>query len=525
MRILKVGALLRVVIMAIVLLAFSEGLHHLYATPSIQEAAEGYAQRHIFDPIYAFPGVDISSLEYSLDAFVISAHAAVPQFPEDPEAKETIYPMRFLAEVSETERSRREFLTEPTQQTALIYHTKLLRLLAAHEADLKRADELLSKSTDSNTYRFLSGETTAAKVKNVLQAARTANKAAREKEERRFSCFEGKTRACEPIALLRLQFGKIYPRTISAPVPKVAEYNREALTVLYPSATSSTLYTLNTPSCVPENSAFYALAIEPSRLSGIKTVQPLYLNTLYVESTASSTHPFYRLLKDSGTQLTYQPISAYLCPDYGKDVGTLLGMYTLSKSPLLGELAHSSFQTSAMRELTRTANVFVSASVLKESDYHAVLSAASRVIRTENSNSTAIRLSDFVTEARAHSSRLDLVVGYFDDLQVGSYIPYRLNPTPPSVFLITRGGLSQLYALNNETVFPEAQSLMSKLAYTTDPFGDTEIPIKPLTEVLLYQAGFSSPQQMLAADVLGRQKAFSDFISELLSARNRVRSR
>ncbi len=501
-------------------------LQHTMSDP--QRAAVEYANRQLLDPLYAFPGTDMRAFRKALDAFELSAKAAVPMFPENKEAKEAIYPFRFLRTLPEAEEARRVLIADPSPAHARTYHEKLYALLLAHEHDLHGADAVLSLDKNPNVYQYFSGQNTGDSVQTILTEALRANATALKKEDRRFACFEGDARSCESLLQLQFNFGELYQTSNRTYETEVVQKNTYPLSVIYPSIETSPIFVIENSSCFNDTPAYFALTVQPSRLSEVPGAHVVYLNRLYVENTASSTHPFYKLLHASGVTLTFQPFNAYMCPDFGMDVGRILGMANLSKTLLSAPSTPTGFSTRTLRDLQTASEKFsMRPLLLQEHEYNAYLNAAIFTIRKTDPTSLiqslgreeVIKLAERVTEARAKSSSLDLVLGYFDDLQIGSYIPYRLNPSPPSVFLITRGGLSQLYALDNETVFPSGHSLLSKRIYSIDPFKDSEIPIRPLSTTLVHQAGFLNERQLFAADIVARHKAFSDLITELKARR------
>lgn len=489
-----------------------------------------YRDQHLLFPLFAFPGTDPDALAMAVRTFSRSASAALPLFPEGAQVRDAIYPIAFLSAIAPAEEARRTLLYEPSAASAKNYHDALLALIDAHQEALARADSVLLASRATSSLQFQSGKTTIAHVRAVLRSAQKASAEARAREEARYACLSGSSLRCERAGLLALTFGSValVPSPVSQTPGVIAEH-QSMLSAIYPDLAQSPVYTLGASVCFPDTPVHYGVAHTPSRLSGASGSQAVYLDDLLFENTASSTHPLYARLHAAGGTYKYQALTPYSCPDVGYDEGRV---FSLARAH--AELSQRPFAFAQMK--TRDAQVLSSAQAavlqstgLKEDAYLSLTRAIAQYVRKAGLSQLSmslgtkeeVRLLELATEARARSSDFAGVVGRFDDLQVGSYIPYKLNPTPPEVFLIARGGLSQLYALSNETVFPDGMLLVESRTDAKNPFAQSDIPLISYRESLAHALSPAQIEAALRQDALAHTRAFGGYIEELKKLRER----
>ncbi|MCX6819749.1 MAG: hypothetical protein NT019_00445 [Candidatus Adlerbacteria bacterium] len=491
-----------------------------------------YAEAHALDPLFAFPGFETADLKTQIAAFKISASVALPAFPEGAYVRDHIYPFRFLDLLPQTEEARRQVLAEPTLEHATLYHTLLLSLIAAHKQDLEDAVALLAHDMSGSHYELFSGQTTATHIRSVLTETLKTDTRAEEKEKARFACLSGTTRACESLTKLQLQFGphdggQNLPPTESV-LNSVLE-NRDALTVAYPSIDTRPLISLTQSSCFTNSPAFFAVVGGVSRLSNLPTTQAVYLSDLYFEDVRTSTQPFYAALRKEGDSFTYQPFRAYLCPDAGIDFGTTVTIQraydTLRQNPFTPTAPISPlFET-----LVSAQKNFTEAPFLTDTAYDAFIRAATETVRgtpkdilTERlgGQTEVLRLIELVTEAETNSADFAGTIGYFDDLQIGGSIIYNLQSSPTIVYFISRGGLSQLYALNNKTISPTPEPLTTQRAAPADQISKGEgVPYVSYMQTHDTEPAFSDIRTLLTRDIPARARVLSPSLTQLQQKR------
>ncbi len=500
---------------------------------SPQSGPAEYAEVHRLDPIFSFPGVTISNLEQEVSAFKISARVAIPSYPAGEKAESfEVFPFHFLDAIPKAEAARRAMLASPTESTVSAYHTALIVLIANYQKDLRQVSMGIDNATTSSSdrYFFFAGDTTPSYVQNVLSDADTKAAALTQKENRRFSCFSGQTVECESVQKIRQAFGSTEDTSeVDSPVTLPGDVRRN-LTILKnvnPDLDTNAVVSLKRSACYSDTPTYYALSTKKSRLSSLNAVKIYFLNDLYVYDLAHTKNkPFFDAIRLAGSQYSYQPFNAYLCPDAGEDMGkvsTMIYVRTeLSSHPFLFA---NDYLPPTFVKLKKTQTKFLQEKVLDSGTYDTFIEAASSVIR-ENSDAdisryntdlnASQRLVELVTLARSRSANFEERIGYFDDLQVGSFLLYHFNSLPVSALIITRGGISPLFAFENRTgIFSEPQSLLERKKQYENPYATMDISLRSYTANLRAEISENDLTQILLQDIISQNIAFGNLIQTL----------
>ncbi len=528
MKNLKIQGLCGLILVFFVVIAGIERLHEMHAAVGNPSA---YTEAHALDPLFAFPGSDTNKLSETVEAFEISAKIALPSFPGGESVRQHIYPFRFLTALPATEEARRQLLADPTHEHAITYHTLLLSLITAHEEDLRSTLSLLATDTSNGQYQLFSGKTTTAHIQKVLTEALRADMDTREKEESRFRCLAGISTSCESLKKLQLLFG---PRdtkeslSVSKNIPNEIKENRNALEIVYPALATSTIISLKNSACFTDSPAYFSVIAGVSRLSKLPTTQAIYLSDLYLEDVRESSQPFYVALKKKGDSFTYQPFREYLCPDAGADFGKTVAMQklydTLTRTPFV-------FKTPTPNVLQKVADAqknFTEGPFLTDAAYNFFISSATKAVRridpeilaeTLGGQREVLRFMETVNESETNSDDFEGVIGYFDDLQIGGSIIYNIESSPTTIYLISRGGLSQLYGLNNATIFPSYKPLITQRTAGISQTKGQSVPYVSYIQERETEPALFDIQSLLVRDVPIRKEVLSVPLTKLQQAR------
>lgn len=487
---------------------------------------EIYKGLHETDPIFAYPGTDTDALQVAIDALRVSAKVALPTFSEDEVG--ALYPFEFLSAIPKTEKARRALLKEKTFDSAELYHLELTALIDAYTYDITKARALLKK--DHTSYRFFSGETTPKHIDSILAEASSLAESKMEEESRRYKCLTGHTLSCRTAIKAERTSPPQVESTGKQDIPLAIEQNKNSLSALYPSLTESEVVSLTHSACFTHSPAYFAVAREPSRLSGVPTMKLVYLNDLYLDDLSKATHPFYKALFEAGATFTYQPFNPYLCPDYGIDVQKVLTIVyvkkTVSDTPFI--FKHG-YLPPILRELKESQDRLQMESPISEELYTAFINDISKVasvppytLKKYMDDSAYPRLLQLITLSKAHSAYLEQSIGYFDDLQIGSYVPAYLEAVSPHAFLVSRGGISQLFALQNRTTGISMASLQTSRTNSQSLYRGLSGNQRSYEDDLRASLSREDLRVELQNDQRAKVQAFLPFIQKLLEIRDRA---
>ena len=489
-----------------------------------------YSEIIRFDPTFAFPGIDIKKTEAGVAAFKISAEVATPPFKGKNLSQDFLFPFDFLEAIPKTEAARRVLLENPTEETAFAYHRELLSLMYAYTEDLERARLLLLPSKNSDTYIYPDGTTSTNLIYDRLVEAEARTAAAIQKENDRFGCALEHQSLCESAISLRLHFGET---KVGLEQPQPSEEIWSTVKVLISAnllSSTSTVVALGKSSCYENTPTYYAISTAHSRLSGISASSLQYLNDIYLYDLDKSDQPFFNKLKRAGAHYSYQPFNSYICPDAGVDVGESLTMAYLHESLLTHPFIISNGVVPlALLRLQKAQEAYRKEAVLTSQTYTTFIAAASISIRALSREDLAqylggskevSRLIETVTLARAKTANFEDTLGYFDNLQVGTFLPNEFAPLKPVGLFLSRGGVSQLFQFANKTAPTEGlSSLWLSRTLITNPYSHDHIALRSYADDVRAELSYDALAVEIEKEALAQQKAFGKMKETLISAR------
>ncbi|MBI4119406.1 MAG: hypothetical protein HY456_00995 [Parcubacteria group bacterium] len=114
------------------------------------------------NPFFGLEGVRIDAFSKRVEELATSINLVADLYSDPQEKvliKEALHPLAFLRTLSETERSRRAFIREPSPENLRIYRKNLIKTALAYERDLTRyrsaLADLKQKKNGGDVYNFL----------------------------------------------------------------------------------------------------------------------------------------------------------------------------------------------------------------------------------------------------------------------------------------------------------------------------------------------------------------------------------
>ncbi len=450
-------------------------------TPLQQPGLEGYIGIHEHNPMLAFPGTSLPDMQLAVDELSISAKAAVLPFRDDPSGilhTET-YPVAFLMAIPNTERARRTMLSTRTEQSAETYHKTLLSLIEAYEEALSQAITLLSTGTPTVLSSFM-GTSDSAHIAKILREGQNTLTQMKMEEMRRHSCATGGGTACSdrPYWDNVPMYATKSTLTPATPLPDDIVLKRDALRK-YASHSGVSMedvhtFELSDSSCYPSYAPiYYDVSTNRSTLSSATMAHITLLSDVFFYDLEKIRGAFSRALYQAGSPYSYQPFNAYICQDSGEEFGDLLAMRYARNELAAHPITAASNDTKLLDELLAAQKEFLAENPTREVSYRHLMSEAERLLRIKDaklvellgSQERVTALRELALSARTRSAGLELVVGYFDDMQAGSYMTARFDAYRTNVFALLRSGISPLLLVANETgPFKKSTSLLSNVS-------------------------------------------------------------
>lgn len=446
---------------------------------------EAYIYSHEYSPMLAMPGASPSAIVAAAQSLRESAALSILPFSDDPEGTwhVDVYPTEFLNAAANAEEARRIMHYSRTLEDAEAYHHSLLVLLAEYDRALTHTIAGLSVGRPTTLTSF-SGTTSAPYIVEVLEKGRLHVEAMGAEESRRYTCLRGNLRACFSRAhwsshtslSSRTKETELRDGTPPTEILKM----RDALRVYEQrnAGTSTELSTmsLDTSQCYPSYAPiFYDISVGTSTVSDTPAVHAVLLSDVFFYELKNIPVRFSQAYQSAGATYSYQPFNAYICQDAGIEMGRLLSVRyaraSLSRSPL--SLPENTSSSLLLSMLFRSQEAFLSEATPTEASYQRFIRDAERLVASTPTErlvslvgaAQAEMLRTLILDARTHTANFELIVGYFDDLQGGTYVTGKLDPYRTSVFFMLRGGISPLLMLGNETgPFGKEVSLLSERA-------------------------------------------------------------
>lgn len=296
------------------------------------------------DPLFGFPGMDLTAYERALDELQHSREDLADYFEvgesQEPILYQTIYPLEFLRSVETLESLRRELVGAPSEDSARRYHAALLMTIDVYQTYIENYLSILDDSTEIGFHepqtRFHTGYSNATYFSQVLRVYADAAEAAKDEAHKRRACQQllRVTSSCmSPQYPEEFVAGEAGERlevseTIAQNVALTRTY-REA--VYQGTTTNPALVALENSQCFFEQQPVYYHLWWHKAPNGSLVFRPDMINELYVYDFKTGKQSSWNFSKEyisrGGPQYIFQPVANhYVCPDLASDMMTLLSI-------------------------------------------------------------------------------------------------------------------------------------------------------------------------------------------------------
>lgn len=283
-------------------------------------------------PLYALPGVDVSSLEKTTgDLEALREQYALMR--GDSEASRLIrsglYPIDYLRALVQLERLRRDFLSTPAPASLEAYETQLQLVIRAHLADLESFENSYTRIVpDDFTYAVLGGTVTKESVLGTVESLKEGARRARDRADDRSAC-KTTASACKPA---EIRFPALpEPSPANGAESKIPDTAAEIHSLAYRNA--DPVVALASSACVPGAQGIQYFTVRTPQILGKYPTSTAYINELYffrLSSNGRDESGIQRFLRSRGSPyLLYPPLSYYVCPLVAEDSGRVFGLINL----------------------------------------------------------------------------------------------------------------------------------------------------------------------------------------------------
>lgn len=493
----------------------------------------GYVAINKEAPMLALPGADLPQLRQALDELEKTSSVSVFPFSDDPGKTwhRNVHPIAFLRSAADAEDARRAMLRSGTKESITSYHEKLHSLLDAYDEALARTISGVGTGKPTTIASF-KGTTSSAHVIEVLTKAKESLARMRAEEERRFDCASGE----DPASCKQALWSSARPQTPPSPrsgpqtLPPEVEVIRTALRDYFERGEVAQRQTvaLAASHCYPSYApVYYDTSVRASEASGVPAAEFTLLSDAFFYDLQKIPVVFSQEYLKSGATYSYQPFNVYICQDSGYEMGNLLSVRHahayLTAHPIV---AHSAASRAPLAAVLETQAAFLSETVPSQAAYLQFISALSSVLDKGDAYALSLfgtrqrteDLRDLALEARTRSANLELIVGYFDNLQTSTYTTGAYDAYRTSVFYMLRSGVSPLLLLANETgPLGDSGSLFSSTAKTE--LAPTGYTLLSFSRDLSARHSLSA---LLSAHAAGHERVVAPKIEELLRLRAKI---
>lgn len=369
-------------------------------------------------PILGVPGVDPELLRKAARQLDDTAEtlAADQKNPADASAVSTaLYPTAFLRALAETEARRQSFLASGSSQDEHAYASALENALREERLAQGRFSAVFDDFASVEPFKFPGAGGTIS-----TESARTALYAIAQgidQNEERFSlqnaCLRGEVSACAPTDLAAPAV-PVIRQASPPPPPQVSDIQR-----LFAQAYGRSGRHIHAITALDDSQCLSALPppyyVIPALRSkaGKRTFAISYRGDLYLRPT-QGTGPV-NVYQARTLDISYSPVNPlifYLCPQVGKDIGTLYAVEDIADFA-------KSHPSLAPAERSR---LFARADVVYEHDAAAYLAAAMRSIQTSPTPFTPAaqaKLEELVLEYQYQTAGLGVLVDDIAQVDAG----------------------------------------------------------------------------------------------------------
>jgi len=279
-----------------------------------------------------------------------------------------LYPLQFLEDLKPLEVERRKLVTNPEEKNVDRHYHTLQEVVKVYVNGLQEHKEALSYLTsdyDEYTYNVLGGEVTANFMLDMLETMKEAAFLQNDKAYKRFRCFKGNVRLCEPLSIGTVNHMRelsTLPTSIPQLPPVVLKnYNIVKSFLETNSRKASFSYPLpfvatGTSTCFPFEDQVYFLGVWSITKDNLPRFKTIYLNDLYFWKLGSEPFLRYaRAIPEYDRDLEFQNVANfYSCPDSGQDITAVRTGYEirarLRLEPILASNARTTLEDIVLEE-------------------------------------------------------------------------------------------------------------------------------------------------------------------------------
>jgi hypothetical protein len=358
-----------------------------------------YALKARIQPIFSLAGTDVRSYRESVGNLKESDESIAAYYKdrESSYIQNTLHPIQYLEQLADAEEIRLNFIQDPQSTLATKYHDKLVKTIDSYLAYTDSLLETLAsiKATSSlnGNFIFTNGSITPEYIEYAIREYRKEIVKQKNEEQRRWNCYNGKTRSCDPILLptVSIEVGPIVDSNTL--IPQNVTINSEILRAYRASRSDGnfskfTTAVINESACYKKDSpVFYSLWQKKS--SGSTFLRPNILNDLFfvdARDGTQSTWDYFKKVREHGIRYFFQPLANnYMCTDLSFDLSllsTLLHAASIidSEQPLStsSEISTEELRTD-IEELHKLGAKIVNSNVLYEDSIRAYMSSLSHI--------------------------------------------------------------------------------------------------------------------------------------------------
>jgi len=460
---------------------------NLYSKKSINPWAQSlklfWLQTNL-DPILALPGVNLSELEAATAKLPDSQNQVLTFYSQEDQKliEDLLHPYDFLQSLTKTEKSRREFILEPSLWRAVKYQHHLSQSLnLLHTYQKKLSDLFLTFNLDHDLWYF-AGITRDKYVALQLSNSYQESQKQLAISQSRLWCLLGAKphHQCHinlPNTIVPIHTTitpsdqtdtNIYANILRSYLNK---YKSGLVSLTRENITNIPLIHLNKSACTQSDSATYLLTWRSSRNSGLPGLWITTANEVIFHDLQKRRNDLHTAMADLGASYEFQPFNQYLCIDGSLDVGQIRTAYylynDLKSQPLF--LANTiSEENSDIAKISELEKIIIdSTAIIDIDDIENYILYIQRMVYNEpellkqNLGETSfMRTMDIITIWRSQSGWLESEISRLDDLAVTTEGTLKNIPIELKLLFTTRSYFSTTLLSGNMTLYEQPLSFL-----------------------------------------------------------------
>ncbi len=298
------------------------------------------------EPIFGIEGTDPDKLKKSVEDLDASLKEIASLYGEEDAAliRENLYPIAFLKQLAETEKTRQELLLAPSSENAGGYYGDLGKLLGLNASYSKQLETFYKKNKDRLSYKFnfFDGYGTVSTYTSALEKNVISLDGKLAELKKRESCLNGYSSECPSLkaAFVGLSGSmgdntdiKYGPLTneIKDNIKIVRAYlGNVSLDSPADTKTTNPLIAIDQSDCFRDaQPAYYQSWMKSDKdKNGFFTIN--FVNDLYFRAVDNNPSRYDSSLRSAGLDYLYQPAAnLYMCQSVGSDLSRSITMDTL----------------------------------------------------------------------------------------------------------------------------------------------------------------------------------------------------